>query len=160
MRARRVPIALLLAAACGSEPAAEPGPDASPTASEVGEVPAYPQRAGDPEAGYRAMLDQGYVGCGVPYSAYARAFGPAPASLQLPGRPQQVEAVPAQPVEDPRPHVLHHRTERRRRPTRIRNFRGPLAAGRRTRRECADPGWVTRGTRPQRRLGGGASARA
>jgi mono/diheme cytochrome c family protein len=53
----------------------------------VGPVPAYDQRAGDPANGYRALLDEGYVGCGIPMEAYRKVFpGPAPASERLPGR--------------------------------------------------------------------------
>jgi len=52
------------------------------------EVPiaADPQRAGDPQKGYAALVGEGYVGCGVPHTAYAQVFPPAPASLRLPGR--------------------------------------------------------------------------
>jgi cytochrome c5 len=50
-------------------------------------VGADPQRAGDAKKGYDALVNQGYVGCGIPYTAYSMAFGTAaPASLQLPGR--------------------------------------------------------------------------
>lgn len=54
--------------------------------SPLGFIPADPQRAGDPQKGYRALLNEGYVGCGIPYSAYEKVFGPAPAHLRLPGR--------------------------------------------------------------------------
>ena len=57
-----------------------------PTESPVGPVAPEPQRDGDPEAGYAALVNAGYVGCGVPYSAYSQVFAPAPAELRLPGR--------------------------------------------------------------------------
>lgn len=49
-------------------------------------LPREPQRPGDATRGYRALLDEGYVGCGVPYSAYRTATGPAPANRRLPRR--------------------------------------------------------------------------
>src|SRR5205814_9690547 len=54
--------------------------------SPVGEVPAYPQRTGDAAAGWRALIEGGYVGCGVPMSAYKRVSQPAPPSERLPDR--------------------------------------------------------------------------
>jgi mono/diheme cytochrome c family protein len=49
-------------------------------------IPADPQRAGDPEAGYSALVNEGYVSCGVPWSAFSQVFGAAPEELRLPGR--------------------------------------------------------------------------
>jgi cytochrome c5 len=49
-------------------------------------VPAEPQRSGDATAGYHALVNNGYVGCGIPYSTYSSVVGPAPASDQIPGR--------------------------------------------------------------------------
>lgn len=40
-----------------------------------GTVPAEPQRAGDPERGRRALLEEPYLGCGIPYRAYLEAGG-------------------------------------------------------------------------------------
>ena len=55
--------------------------------SPVGPIPAYEQRTGDPDNGYRALLDNGYVGCGIPMQAFRKVFpDPAPLSEQLPGR--------------------------------------------------------------------------
>ncbi len=59
-------------------------PDAS--VSPLGEVPAYPQRDGDADAGWTAMINEGYVGCGVPKSAFDQVSGPAPVSMRLPDR--------------------------------------------------------------------------
>ncbi len=49
-------------------------------------VPAEPQRTGDAAAGYHALVNNGYVGCGLPYSLYSTVFGPAGAGDTLPGR--------------------------------------------------------------------------
>ncbi|HUS68358.1 MAG TPA: hypothetical protein VMZ28_27680 [Kofleriaceae bacterium] len=69
-------IALLLAA-CGS--------DDGPTG--IGPMEPEPQREGDAEAGYTALVNEGYVGCGVPYSAYEQVAGGAvPEAFLIPGR--------------------------------------------------------------------------
>lgn len=49
-------------------------------------MPAEPQREGDPEEGLRILLNDGYVGCGIPYSLYSAFFGPAPESERIAGR--------------------------------------------------------------------------
>src|SRR5262245_60904623 len=49
-------------------------------------IPAYAQRDGDPNNGYRVLVNEGYVGCGLPRSAYDMAIGDAPPELRLPGR--------------------------------------------------------------------------
>jgi mono/diheme cytochrome c family protein len=52
----------------------------------TGPVPATPQRAGDPAAGYRALVNAPYVSCGVPYRVYER-LNPTPEPVNLlPGR--------------------------------------------------------------------------
>ncbi len=64
-------LVVILAAGCsgsGSDPT-------WPTSSPVGPVDPEPQRSGDPDEGYRALLEENYVGCGVPLSAYQQAFG-------------------------------------------------------------------------------------
>ena len=86
---RKMPGALLFAwvFACGSEHAT--GPDAGPPDAplvEPGEVPATEQRTGDPEAGYRALVNFGYVGCGMPLSLYRMFFGTATEAEKIPGR--------------------------------------------------------------------------
>jgi mono/diheme cytochrome c family protein len=43
--------------------------------SPAGPVSAAPQRPGDPEKGRRALLNEPYLGCGMPYSAYRRLNG-------------------------------------------------------------------------------------
>jgi mono/diheme cytochrome c family protein len=64
------------------------GPDTGPADSGTvtGPIPAYPQRPGDPARGYQVLVNGGYVGCGLPYSAYRQVTGPAPQHLRLPGR--------------------------------------------------------------------------
>jgi len=62
-----------------------PGDMALPPAHPIA-VPAEPQRTGDAAAGYHALVNNGYVGCGIPYSTYSSVFGTAPASEQIPGR--------------------------------------------------------------------------
>jgi cytochrome c5 len=49
-------------------------------------IPPAPQRAGDVDRGYAALVDNGYVGCGIPYSAYAQVFPAAPPGKRIPGR--------------------------------------------------------------------------
>jgi mono/diheme cytochrome c family protein len=80
----------LVAVACG-----ESAGTSSTTSSSAGTggaapsgtpLPAEPQRSGDAQKGYAALVEEGYVSCGVPYSAYSAAFGAAPANLRLPGR--------------------------------------------------------------------------
>jgi mono/diheme cytochrome c family protein len=55
--------------------------------SEPGPIPPYEQRTGDATAGWRALIEEGYVGCGIPRSAYDQVFAPAPewARLDRPG---------------------------------------------------------------------------
>lgn len=54
--------------------------------SVAGPVPATLQRAGDPEAGYRALVTEPYVSCGMPYSAYRRLTPETDPRDLLPGR--------------------------------------------------------------------------
>jgi mono/diheme cytochrome c family protein len=65
------------------------GPSLEPTA-----LPAYDQRPGDPDAGYLAMVNNPYVGCGVPESAYNIVFGDALEELRLPGREGRNATLP------------------------------------------------------------------
>ncbi|MDP6927310.1 MAG: hypothetical protein QGG84_09510, partial [Rhodospirillales bacterium] len=107
------PSILVLISACGT--ASNTGPDAnvlvdagtmsdasfSPDA-EVGNdatVPpvalaSSPQRPGDPNAGYNALVNAGYIGCGVPYSAYAAVNAAAPVEYRLSGRTGLNENLP------------------------------------------------------------------
>ncbi|MEL6773982.1 MAG: hypothetical protein AAFP23_04410, partial [Pseudomonadota bacterium] len=47
---------------------------------------AVEQRPGNPDEGYRALVNEPYVSCGIPYNAYRRVADPAPQDLRLPGR--------------------------------------------------------------------------
>lgn len=49
-------------------------------------IPEYAQRDGDPNEGYRVLVNEGYVGCGIPWSAYHQVIADAPPELRLPGR--------------------------------------------------------------------------
>jgi hypothetical protein len=69
-------------------------PDATPTFSDIGPVPPSPQRDGDVQVGYDMLLNGGYVGCGVPYTAYAAAFPPAPDWQKIAGRPGRNADLP------------------------------------------------------------------
>jgi mono/diheme cytochrome c family protein len=80
MALARLLIAALVVAACGEDK--KPAPLSLP----VGPVPAAPQRPGLPEAGYDALVNKGYVSCGIPYAAYRKNAAPVPASRRLPGR--------------------------------------------------------------------------
>ncbi len=74
------------------EAAADAGtPDAAPP---PGYVPESPQRAGDPAAGYDALVNEGYVRCGVPYTAYATVFPPASTQTQIDGRTGRNATLP------------------------------------------------------------------
>lgn len=57
-------------------------------------IPADPQRGGDPDAGYHALLNNGYVSCGIPWTAYSQVFGEAEPELQLPGRDAKNATLP------------------------------------------------------------------
>jgi mono/diheme cytochrome c family protein len=97
--------ALILAAACA---ASKPAPSAAAPldgGSEAGDdadggepapifIAAAPQRSGDPDAGYAALVNDGYVGCGIPYTAYSQVFAAAPANEQLPGRNADNAGIP------------------------------------------------------------------
>lgn len=62
------------------------GPAPRDGGSLIGPVPEYTQRPGDPQVGYEALVNRGYVGCGVPKAAFDQVFGGTPASRKLPGR--------------------------------------------------------------------------
>jgi len=54
--------------------------------SEIGVVPETPQRPGDPAAGYDALVNAPYVGCGLPYDAWRRLNPETDPADLLPGR--------------------------------------------------------------------------
>ena len=57
-------------------------------------IPASQQRPGNPEAGYRALSSEGYVGCGMPWSIVKDRMGKVPDSQKLPNRPGQNADLP------------------------------------------------------------------
>ncbi len=76
-----------------NEPAAPPAtPVENETETETPQESApiilghEPQRPGDPEKGYRALVNEPYVPCGIPRSAYSQVFGDAPEASRIPGR--------------------------------------------------------------------------
>jgi hypothetical protein len=78
-----------LALGCGGGSAGgddDGAPDAGPAVSPVGPVEPSAQRDGDPAAGWRALIEEGYVGCGVPLQAYSQVFGSASPAERLPDR--------------------------------------------------------------------------
>jgi len=57
-------------------------------------VPAEPQREGDAAKGYHALVNNGYVSCGIPWTAYSQVFDPAPEAMRLPGRDGKSATLP------------------------------------------------------------------
>lgn len=85
---------LLFSAACGQqapEPTDSPQP---PLRSSIGPVPAEPQRQGDPEKGYAALVNEPYISCGIPYQAYKKVAQPPPESHRLPDRKGRSAELP------------------------------------------------------------------
>lgn len=80
--------AVVLLAACGSER------DETLIHSPVGPVPEASQRAGDPNRGYQALVNQPYIRCGLPYSAYRQIRSPVPTEQLLDGRPGRTAELP------------------------------------------------------------------
>jgi cytochrome c5 len=71
-------------------PVADP-PEAGPGDAESSSyptvlLPAEPQRTGDPAKGYRALVNEAYVPCGIPYSAYSQVFPTVAEENKIPGR--------------------------------------------------------------------------
>lgn len=87
-----------LAVACAAENAtSQPGVDGGATgktdAAADGALsaqpiflPPEPQRSGDAQVGYTALVNNAYVPCGIPKSAYSKVFGPAGEADRIPGR--------------------------------------------------------------------------
>ena len=62
--------------------------------ASTGPVSAEQQRPGDPEAGYRALVNNAYISCGIPYTAYSQtASVPRPDQL-LTGRTRRNKELP------------------------------------------------------------------
>lgn len=86
-------LVLSLLVGCDSEDRIVPG---TAVKAEVGRIPAYPQRAGDPAKGYDALLNRAAVTCGLPYSAYLklRGSGTGNPGPQLQGRKGRNAGLP------------------------------------------------------------------
>jgi len=78
----------------GLIPFTAPGTDPARFRSPVGEVPATPQRPGDPGAGYRALVNAPYVGCGMPHEAWRRVAPETDPADLLPGRDGRNATLP------------------------------------------------------------------
>ncbi len=70
---RGVAISLFCLCACSAGPG-----------SQTGELPAFEQRSGEPSRGYDALVNEGYVGCGILFEA-EQAFAPARDDERLEG---------------------------------------------------------------------------
>jgi mono/diheme cytochrome c family protein len=89
------PLALLGCGGGSASPEDLALPDLAPsTPPGYTAISAEPQRTGDAQAGYAALVNKGYVSCGMPYSLYAQFFGAAPAAQRLPGRDGDNAALP------------------------------------------------------------------
>ncbi len=62
-------LAALGLAACGEAPPPAAAPERF-TIAEPGPIPVTEQQPGDPVAGYRTVVNRGYVTCGIPYDAF------------------------------------------------------------------------------------------
>lgn len=95
-----VGLATAAAAACSTSSGGAPPAAADGGTEEAAGAPApivleaEPQRSGDPEKGRRALLNEPYVPCGVPKSAYGRAYGAPDPSTVLPGREGENAKLP------------------------------------------------------------------
>ncbi len=72
----------------------ETGGTGDPPDDGLTPIPGEPQREGDPVKGYHALVNNGYVSCGIPWTAYSQAFGAAPEALRLPGRDGKSATLP------------------------------------------------------------------
>lgn len=64
--------------------------------SAVGPVPQTAQRPGDAQRGYQALINEPYIRCGLPYSAYRQLQTPASPRLLLDGRKGRNAVLPYQ----------------------------------------------------------------
>ena len=89
-------VAIGAAVACGD--GASPGPGGAPStvaaaSRAIEPVTAEPQRPGDPAAGYQALVNRDYIGCGIPASLYRR-FARMLGGERLPDRDGASAALP------------------------------------------------------------------
>jgi mono/diheme cytochrome c family protein len=94
---RRFKIAIILATVClapcfgSSQPNA---PEAELVLAPAGRIQPTPQRAGDPERGRHALVDEPLVRCGPPRRMYEAVFGRPRATELLPGRSETNRRLP------------------------------------------------------------------
>jgi len=86
VRAVRNAAFLILIVGCTSSP--------SPSNQTYPEVPADPQRAGDPMKGYDYLVNGGYITCGVPRTIWNQYIGPASPEDTIPGRTGDAYGLP------------------------------------------------------------------
>ncbi|MGE5152680.1 MAG: hypothetical protein ACM3ST_01580 [Bdellovibrio bacteriovorus] len=72
-----LPVLAILAVLLAGCDSGERGAPGTTGRAEVGAIPAYPQRPGDPVKGHDALLNRAAVTCGLPYSAYLKGRGEA-----------------------------------------------------------------------------------
>ncbi|MEO8844820.1 MAG: c-type cytochrome [Kofleriaceae bacterium] len=72
-------LVVMVLAACVAEPT--PHPDWT-----YAQIPAEPQRSGDPAKGYDYLINGGYITCGVPKTAFDQVFGNPPVDDKIDGR--------------------------------------------------------------------------
>jgi cytochrome c2 len=88
------------ASADGSDDGGSTGGAPPPPSLECGmgyAIPASTQPPGDPQAGYRALVEEGYVTCGIPYPLFGLAqsfLGSFASGAPLPGRTGKNAEVP------------------------------------------------------------------
>ena len=73
-------VSLAMALAACAEPEPEPEPDL------LGPVPRVEQTAGDPARGWDILVNDNYIGCGLPLDAYLAGTGTAAVNRRLTGR--------------------------------------------------------------------------
>ncbi len=79
----RFPINSLILLAIFGLTACDAPPPVVITRAPLGPIPPSIQRVGDPQAGYVALTESGYVRCGIPMTAYRAVAEPPPPALQL-----------------------------------------------------------------------------
>lgn len=70
----------------GAQPDAAVPDVAPPPAAEMTAIPASPQREGDPARGYRALVNDGYISLGIPWTGFSAVMTPLEARDMIPGR--------------------------------------------------------------------------
>jgi mono/diheme cytochrome c family protein len=79
---------------CSSGPMNNPPPPDMAPAWPYPQVPADPQRMGDPAKGYDYLINGSYITCGLPKSLYDAFVSPPPAADLLPARTGDDAALP------------------------------------------------------------------